>query len=98
LAQVKPDHVCCCHHQDNHCDRHHHGIAPASLPVYPLVPTVTPPSATVATAAANSMGIRLEAAPPVTVVDMPTILSPFHQEFSSHPRPTIVTIIPDSKK
>lgn len=92
LAQANPVPACCCQNQDHHQGRHF-GTVPLA-PTHPLLPTVTPPSAT--TTIAHSMGIRLEAAPPVTIIDMPTSTLPVYQEFSKHPRPNVITTIPDS--
>ncbi|KAF9131855.1 hypothetical protein BGW39_001243 [Mortierella sp. 14UC] len=63
------------------------------VPVYPQPPQPAYVSAAAAPLP-DSVGIRLEAAPPVTVIDMPCTGSPVPPaaEFSSHPKPTVVTI------
>ncbi|KAG0080771.1 hypothetical protein BGZ90_011354 [Linnemannia elongata] len=93
-AQVNPVPACCCQNHDHH-QSHHSGTAPLA-PAYLLLPTVTSPSTTTTTA--KSMGIRLEAAPPVTVIDMPSSILPVNQEFSKHPRPNVSMTIPDSER
>ncbi|KAG0057919.1 hypothetical protein BGZ89_001740 [Linnemannia elongata] len=39
-----------------------------------------------------------KAAPPVTVIDMPSSILPVYQEFSKHPRPNVSMTIPDSER
>ncbi|KAF9903900.1 hypothetical protein EC991_003191 [Linnemannia zychae] len=62
------------------------------IPVYPQ-----PPQPTYVTAAAapssGSTGVRIEAAPPVTIIDMSSASPPVYPAagFSNHPKPTIIT-------